>query len=223
MSIFSRAIGHDKAKNKARDKVAAQQNAPGGVLNFQKQIDTAGAGATASGTAAQDQYLKTAQGFDPTAAIQKYAGAQWDQAINDPNQGLKRQLSDLGGRAVGAGRLDTGFYDQDQGQVINDVTKTFGNQVAGTAVEGAKMGQENNQNLGAYGERQSQLGLDVAGSRYSELQQKAADDAARARSKKRGIGGMIGGALGAGAGFLTGGPAGIATGYKIGSSIGGGF
>jgi len=223
MSIFSRAIGSDARKNAARSKVLAQQNAPGGVLNFQGQVDKAGAGATAAGTEAQDQYRKTAEGFDPTAAIQKYAGAQWDQAINDPTQGLKRQLSDLGGKAVGAGRLDTGFYDADQGDVINNVTKTFGNQVASTAVDAAKMGQENNQNLGAYGERQSQLGLDVAGSRYSELQQKAADDAARARSKKRGIGSMIGGVLGAGAGFFTGGPAGIGTGYKIGSTIGGGF
>jgi hypothetical protein len=221
--MFSRAIGRDKAKNKARDKVAAQQNAPGGVLNFQKQIDTAGTDATGRGTTAQDQYLKTAQNFDPTASIQKYANAQWDTAMNDPTQGLKRQLSDLGGKSVAAGRLDTGFYDQDQGDIINNVTRGYGNAVASTAVDATRMSQQNNQDLGSYGERQSGVGLDVAGGRYNELQQKAKDDADRARAKKRGIGSAIGGVIGGVGGFLAGGPAGAQAGYGAGSAIGGGF
>lgn len=223
MSIFSRVIGRDAAKRKSQQKVAAQQNAPGGILNFEGQIDKAGTGATASGTAAQDQYLKTAQAFDPTSAIQKYAGAQWDTAINDPTQGLKRQLSDLGGKSVGAGRLDTGFYDEDQGDIIKDTMRGYGNSVASTAVRGAEMGQQNNQDLGAYGERQSQLGLDVAGERYSQLQNNAAEKAARARGKKRGIGSAIGGVLGGVGGFFAGGPAGAMSGAKLGSDIGGGF
>lgn len=223
MSMFSRAIGHDRRKNAARAKTLAQQNAPGGVLNFQNQIDTAGTAATGRGEEAQNQYLKTAEGFDPTASIQKYASAQWDTAMNDPVSGLKRQLSNLSGVATGAGRLDTGFYDQDQGDVINNVTKGYANSVASTALEGTRMAQENNQNLGSYGERQSGLGLDVAGARYSELQAKAEEKAARARSKKRGIGSAIGGLIGGGIGLVTGGPAGMAGGYKAGSAIGGGF
>ena len=220
MSWASKLSGHDARKRKKQTKVLAQQKAPGGVLDFQSQIDTAGATATGRGEGAQDQYLATAKAFDPTAAIQKYASAQWDQAVNDPDSGMKRQLSDLGGRSVGAGRLDTGFYDQDQGQVFRDTTKTFGNQVASTAVTAAQMGQENNQNLGEYGERQSGLGLDVAGSRYDELQQNAKDKAERARAKKRGIGQAIGGVVGGIAGTFAGDPL---TGAKIGADIGGGF
>lgn len=225
MSWLSKAVGRERMRgNTARRNATtlAQQKAQGGVLDFQNQIDTAGRDAGTRGKSAQDQYLKEAQGFDPTAAIQKYASAQWDTAINDPTQGLKRQLTDLKGASVGAGRLDTGFFDADQGDIIKDVTRGYGNSVASTALRGAEMGQQNSQALGSYGERQTGEATDIAGERYSELQNNAADKAERRRAKKRGIGSAIGSVIGAGIGSF-GGPQGASVGAGIGSSVGGGF
>lgn len=226
MSMFSRAIGRDKKKNQTRDKNAAalaQQNAPGGVLDNQRKIDVQAGTDLAGGNTATDTALARTTAFDPTAAIQRYANAQWDTAINDPTKGLKRQLTDLGGRSVGAGRLDTGFYDADQGDVISNVMRGYGNSVASTAVTGAGMEQANNATLYGEGADKTTQGLDLLTGRYNEQQTTAADKAARARSKKRGIGSAIGGLLGGVAGGFFGGPQGASTGYGLGAGIGGGF
>jgi hypothetical protein len=79
--------------------------------------------------------LSALEGYDPSQALNTYAQG----AYNTFNQGFKQNLSDLKGSAVGAGRLKTGFYDQDVGRLAT----TMGNQeqqaIAGQALNAASL------------------------------------------------------------------------------------
>lgn len=179
------------------------------------------AAGTAGSAAEGEGYARTSN-FDPSAAIAKYATGAWDTVLNDPVSGLKRSLSDLRGSAVGAGRLDTGFFDQDTGDVINNATRGFQNSLASTAVTGARMQQENNASLLGYGQNKTNQYLDLLTANREQQTQDAREKAERKRKKKRGIGSLIGGAIGAiGGSFIPG--VGTAAGWGLGSAAGGSF
>lgn len=166
-------------------------------------------------------YGRTAA-FDPNAAVARYAKGAWDTVMNDPVSGLKRSLADLRGNAVGGGRLDTGFFDQDTGDVVTNATRGFQNSLAGTAVTAAGMQQNNNAALLGYGQNKTNQYLDLLTANREQQTQDAREKAARKRQKKRGIGSLIGGVIGAvGGSFIPG--VGTAGGFGVGSTIGGGF
>src|SRR6476661_653418 len=96
--------------------------------------------------------------FDPTDAIRTYAGAQWDQA----QTGMKQELADLAGSAAGNGRLDTGFFNVDRGDVYRRTVADFNNRVASTAVEAAGMQQNNYRSLIGAGQDYSGTAADIA-------------------------------------------------------------
>lgn len=171
------------------------------------------------GNTASDAYLSRAMNFDASAALNKYASG----AYNTISQGLKRTLSDLGGAAVGAGRFDSGFYDEDQGVVINNATQQLNDAIAGQSMNALSAQQRNDEGLGSFGQRATEDANDLLMSRSEQVQNDARDAAERARKRKRGIGAAIGATLGGVGGFLTGGPAGAIGGAKAGAQIGGGF
>lgn len=184
--------------------------------------NTAMSSAGATGASAEAEGYSRTAAFDPNAAIQRYAKGAWDTVMNDPVSGLKRSLSDLRGSAVGAGRLDTGFFDQDQGDVINNATRGFQNSLASTAVQGANMEQRNNAEILGYGTDKTNQYLDLLTAEREQQTNDARDKAERQRRKKRGIGSLIGGAIGAvGGSFIPG--VGTAAGWGIGSQAGGSF
>lgn len=168
---------------------------------------------------ANNAYLDQATHFDASAALDKYATG----AYNTISQGLKQSLSDLGGSAVGAGRFDSGFYDEDQGVVINRATGQLNDAIAGQAMSAASLQQQNTAGLGRYGLEQQGDANDLLAARSEQVQNDAREAAERARKRKRGIGAAIGGLVGGVGGFLAGGPAGAVGGAKAGASIGGGF
>lgn len=179
-------------------------------------------GAGSVGASAENEYLSRARSFDPSASISKYASSMWDNAVNDPISGLKKSLSDLRGGAVGAGRLDTGFFDEDQGTVMHGAVRDYNNMIGRTAIEGTRMEQENTAGIGAYGERKTNQYLDLMTADRDKLENDAREKAERKRKKKRGIGSLIGGAVGAVAGsFIPG--VGTMAGWGAGSAVGGGF
>jgi len=182
-------------------------------------VDATGAAAGGRGEQAQDAYISRASSFDASKSLNDWARG----AYANVSAGLDRRLRDLSGAAVGSGRLNTGFFDEDQGQLIRDTQADFTNNLSQQALGAAELQQRNDTSLGAYGERQTEFATDIAQSRREEMINAAREQAERARRRKRGIGSAIGGALGAAGGFLLGGPAGAATGWNVGRSVAGSF
>lgn len=153
----------------------------------------------------RDQMYKRAKGFDATQGLNNYARGAWGSI----SEALGHELNDLGGSAVGAGRFNSGFYDEDRGVLFNNATRQFSNAVAGQSVNA--QGQQIDANRDAYS---------LAGDAYAQEQNDARDAAERKRRRRAGIGEAIGGILGAAGGSFFG-PGGAAAGAKLGSGLGG--
>lgn len=102
--------------------------------------------------AANSQYMTANAGFNPEQAFKTYASG----AEGDFNTQLSSSLRDLSGKAVGAGRFDSGFYDEDQGQVVRNVAGDFNNKIAQGALTASgqrlsQIGQEGQYALGEQG------------------------------------------------------------------------
>lgn len=171
------------------------------------------------GNAASDAYLSRATNFDASASLNQYAKG----AYNTISTGLKQTLGNLSGSAVGAGRFDSGFYDEDQGVVINNATQQLNDSIAQQSVAAAGLQQQNDAGLGQFGQRYTEDANDLLMSRSEQVQNDAREAAERARRKKRGIGSAIGAVVGGVGGFFAGGPKGAVGGAKAGAQIGGGF
>lgn len=161
-------------------------------------------------------YLDRAEHFDASAALNKYAGGAW----NSIQTALKSTLADTRGRSVGAGRFDSGFLDEDQGEVINRATSQFSNDIAQQSMGALAAEQRNTESLGNFGNERSGRATDLLLSRSEQVQNDAREEEERRRKSRGGIAGALGGALGAAGGFLVGGPAGAMAGYNIGSGVG---
>lgn len=163
--------------------------------------------------AAETMYLERAGGFDPMARVREYGRAVW----GDVREDLGETLEDLGEQAVGAGRLDTGFYDVDQGDVIRRATDRFGRAISQQAVNAASLDLRNIEGMGRYG-------LD-ASNRYLDVLTGGLDRAEEEEERRRRRGSWFGRALGAvaggAAGFAMGGPAGAIGGARAGAAIAG--
>ncbi|MGH3428471.1 MAG: hypothetical protein ACRDQZ_13040 [Mycobacteriales bacterium] len=188
----------------------------GGYTNA---ADTAGGTALNEGSQASSDYLSRAENFNASDALNTWAQGAWGNV----STALQKQLGDLSGQAVGAGRLNTGFYDEDQGNLIKGVTSNFANQLAQQSLGAASLQSQSDQALGRFGQEQTQTGLDVAQSRREEMINAQREADARKRAQKRGIGSLIGGVLGAGTGAFFGGTGGAQLGATVGSSLGGVF
>lgn len=165
-----------------------------------------------AGGAAISQMLS----FDPTDAIRTYADAQWSGA----QEGLKRQLGDLAGSAAGSGRLDTGFYDQDRGEVIRNVMGDYSRGVASTALDATRMRMSNTNQLAGMGMEYAGMSADLASGAMDRRQAEitaAAEEKAAGRARKRGMWGKAAGVVG-GAVF---GPAGAVIGDRVAKGVAG--
>lgn len=114
------------------------------------QAATTAAGAQSS--TATGAYNSANASFDPQQAFQTYATGAEGQFNTD----LGLQLRNLGGAAVKSGRFDSGFYDEDQGQVVRNVASDFNNKIEQGALTAsgqreAQIGQEGQYALGEQG------------------------------------------------------------------------
>lgn len=173
----------------------------------------------AYGDTATQAYLSHALAFDPTQAINTYAQGAWNQAA----AGMNDTLTKLKGSAVGAGRLDTGFFDEDQGQVYRDTVNHFSDALSQQALNAAQLQLQNNNTLENFGQERTNMYADMLASRREQQINDEREQAAAKKKKKSGIGGLLGKAIGGIGGFILGGPAGAATGYKVGGELGAGI
>jgi hypothetical protein len=186
---------------------------------YTSQVDQTGADAASQGSQATGDYLSRAENFDASKALNSWAQG----AYSNVSTALTQRLRDLTGQAVGAGRLNTGFFDEDQGQVIRGAQQDFSAALAQQSLGAASLQSQSDQALGRFGQAQQETGLDVAQSRREEMINTEREAQARARARKRGIGSLIGGVIGAAGGAIVGGPGGAKVGWGLGTAAGGGF
>jgi hypothetical protein len=136
---------------------------------------------------AEDYYLQQAMAFDPERALRQYG----DAASASFQRELRRQLRDLAGSAVGAGRLNTGFYDEDQGQLVSDLASRYNEAFASRALEAAGMNLGRIQDIGRFGERSRNNYLDLIA---SQLDREEAARNARRRAWTDAFGSSLGSA-----------------------------
>lgn len=180
------------------------------------QLTAAGQRSGEIGERMTDEYTKRALDFDPNEAYDKYMSG----ATNQFGELLDTRLKTLAGRSVGAGRLDTGFFDLDQGDVVRSVAQDFSNTASNAALDVSGQVMSNNNSIGNYGLQREGMAMDVlSGNADREMMRENARREEKAR-KRGGIGGLIGGALGGVGGFLIGGPAGAFAGFNAGSRVG---
>lgn len=170
----------------------------------------------ASGYGAQeDDALNRVASFDPSSAFQDYAKNAYAGASNT----LGLELDNLRDSAVRGGRLDTGFYDRDQGVLARQIYGDANRDINSKALETTRLQQQNNATyLDATGNREG---------RYLDLLTGALDRDQEMRdrksAKKKGLFGSLVGAAGSIGGGILGaplGPAGIAAGASAGGQIG---
>lgn len=190
--------------------------APGGygtVAGVQNAGDRQIALQSGYGQDATDAYLSTAKNFDASAALNKYAQGAWGSIQSALGQTLREQA----GAAVGNGRFDSGYFDEDKGTVINRATSQFSNDIAGQAMNAAGLQQRNTEDLGRFADSRTEMGNELLAARSEQVQNDAREEAAR---KRRSRGGLLGG-IGTAIGYGLGGPVGGYIGGAIGSYAGG--
>lgn len=173
----------------------------------------------AYGDAATADYLNRAGSFDASKALDTYARGAWGGV----SQLLGRQLEALKGQSVGAGRFDSGLFDEDQGRVVQAVANDFTSNLAMQSLNAAGMDQRNTEGIGRFASEMTGRADDLSFRRYEQVNNDARDEEERRRNRRRGIASAIGTVLGAGVGGAFGGGAGAKIGAGIGGAAGGMF
>lgn len=118
--------------------------------------------AATRGAQAEDDYFTRAGRFDPMASIERYARGAGDVA----REGFREDLRDLQGDAVGRGRLDTGFYDEDVGSLWRDTQRDLNSRISMQAGNAAGLELENMRGMGEAGSRSLERYYDWLASVY---------------------------------------------------------
>ncbi len=171
--------------------------------NFQGLLDTT----TQAGRTATQTGIERSLAFDPSQAVTQFGQGFLDEA----REGLGQDFDALAGRAVGSGRLKTGFFQRDTSRLFQDFNRRVSNAIALQSLEASRQTLANNQGLTGMGTQLLGLQTDILG---GALDRGTAEDNARGG----GFGGFLGGALGTVAGSI-GGPIGSAIGNKIGKNL----
>lgn len=158
----------------------------------------------------EDATYDKAAAFDPAAAYKEYMGG----ARSAAEDSLGTQLKAMAGQAVGQGRLDTGFYDLDQGDVARNVWADYGRTMSGAALQTAGMQQQQNFGMLDYGAQRRNRYFDLLASGYDRSLAKENAKQARKGGFLKTLGKIGGAVLGSVAG-----PVGTALGGKIAGSI----
>lgn len=222
MSLLSKALGLDAKKRKAQEAAksaaAAAAADPNSPQNTTARINAAASTAGQNANTAESTYLQQATQFNPTQAVKDYSTAAYDAT----SQNIRDQLNTLAGDDVNQGRINTGFYDEDRGQVVNRNLADYNSKVANAAYSATGYQLANQQGLASNAENQENTYMSTLRGNQQYQEEQAADAADRARKKKSGIGSLIGGVLGGTIGSIVPG-LGTATGATLGAGLGGGF
>lgn len=144
------------------------------------------------GSEANSLYFDRAKSFDPSAALDKYAGAASSRFRRDVGQ----TVGHLRGQQVGMGRLDTGFATQDEDRVVTDLGERYQDDINSHALDATSLELRNNEGIGAFGQNQQNSYLDLLSGGLDR-------ETAESNAKKQFWSNLLGSAVGA-AGYATG-------------------
>lgn len=113
-----------------------------------------------AGGDAEDYFYQQARDFDPRKAVNEYAQGAYQEIFNGTG-GVGQQLDDLRGRSVGSGRLDTGFFDRDSGEVMQRGQADLNSRIAQQSTAAAGMNLSRINSIGDYGANRRSRYLDM--------------------------------------------------------------
>lgn len=158
------------------------------------------------GREAENEFFQRSLGFDAQAAAEESSRG----IIGSLSGDLQKNLEFARGQAVGSGRLETGFFDEDRGRLFEDFNERVANAIARNALSAQQLNLANTQGIGQFGQQ--------LGNRFVNLLGGSLDRAtAQENAENRGgglFGTLLGGALG-----LVGGPVASAAGGFIGNKL----
>ncbi len=218
MSWYSAVTGRDRAKRalqQTQGAAAAYDSAdaadPYGRQGLVGQENNLMGEQRDYGARGEGDYLNRAENFNAQDSVNNFAKG----AYGSISRALTQNLGNLRDESVGAGRLDTGFYTEDQGKVLSTATGQLSDAIAQGSLQAAGLQQRNDEGLGQFGQNATNNYGDLLTARRGEVEQDYRDAQDRQRKRKGGIGA----ALGTGLGYLAGGPVGGYIGGAIGGSI----
>lgn len=164
------------------------------------------------GREAEDEYLRRAREYDPTAAVTTAAQGAWAQIAPQ----LQDTIRDLRGRLASSYRLRGGYGEMDEDEVFTRAAQNLTSEIARNAMSAANLELSNIQGIGGYGERVTNRYLDLLSGGLDREQM-----AENARRRRRGgIGALVGTGIGAAVGsFIPG--VGTMLGARLGGLLGG--
>lgn len=183
-------------------------------MNTRDQYRNATRGASAAAGQADQEYQQRVREFDPYAAAERSAIGQF----NSFREMLQRDIGDLRGEQAGMGRLNTGWAQQGEDELVSGSMDRLNNQIMANANHAASMDLSRIGQMGSYGVQRSGQFYDLLS---SQLDREQAAKNAR-RSRRAGLFGTVGTIAGAGIGMLAGNPLlGAQVGGALGTSVGG--
>lgn len=153
------------------------------------------------------------QDFDAT----DYARQAAQASFADFEEDLGRGIETVRGQQVGMGRLKTGFADEDEDRLVQDLNARTARELARGAFTAGSLDLQNTAGIQA-GAEFAREGSDAALAGQLDRGDLALE---RQRAKRKGFLGKLGAVAGGVGGFFLGGPAGAAAGARIGGSLGG--
>lgn len=160
----------------------------------------------AQGGAARKAGLAGALSFDPSQAVDEFGQG----FLSDAREGLGEEFEDLVGGSVGRGRLRTGFFQRDAGNLFKDFNRRVSNAIAQASLQASGQKLQNIQGLQAFGS-------DLLG-QQTDLLGGALDRATAEENAGGGFGNFLGRALGFAAGTVVPG-IGNVVGERIGNAL----
>jgi len=163
------------------------------------------------GGRAENEFFQRSLGFDAQAAAERSA-----MGIAGSLSGqLGRNLELARGQAVGSGRLETGFFDEDRGRIFEDFNERLTNAIAQQALQAQSLNLQNLGQIGQFGQNVQNRFVNLLG---GSLDRATAEENARRQQGGGLFGQLLGGVIGAAAPGI-----GSTIGGAIGSGISGLF
>lgn len=129
-----------------------------------------------TGREVSKEYLQRLQSFDPMEYATQASQAQYSLAMPE----IQRQLANLRGSQVSAGRLRTGYGQDDQDRLLERNLANLNQSTVARAMQAAQMQQATNRELGAYGQDLRNMYIDATlGRERSRYEQNLANQASQ--------------------------------------------
>jgi hypothetical protein len=170
-------------------------------------------GAGATGKKVMPEALDRLASFDARDSLAEFTRGATDQS----QRAFRSNLNRLKGSSVRAGRLNTGFFDEDAGELALDSQANLNNMISQQSMQALRMQQDNDARYLSAGQQQEQQYFDLLTGGLDREQAERNRRTQQRSSMWSSLASLGGTALG----FIAGGPGGAALGGKLGGMLGG--